>query len=50
MRVSLRQGTVGNSHANGQAEVMIRMFRVVIRKYLAMYPTMFWSDVVPYAL
>ena len=41
---------MGNSHANGQAEVVIRVFRGAIRKYLGQYPTLYWSDVVPYVL
>lgn len=30
--------------------MVIRVFRRAIRKYLTAYPTLFWSDVVPYVL
>lgn len=41
---------MGNSRSNGQAEVTIRVFRQGIRKIMAAYPTMYWSDVVKYVL
>lgn len=48
--ITVRRATVGNSRANGQSEVIIRVFRIAIRKYLAAHPTLFWSDVVPFVL
>jgi hypothetical protein len=50
LHLAVRQGTVGNSRANGQVERMIRTLKSVVRRYLGRQPTLFWSDVIPYAL
>jgi hypothetical protein len=50
MGITLRQGAVGNSRANGQAERVIQTLKAVIRRLLDMEPHSYWSDHVPYAL
>lgn len=46
----MRQGTVGNSRANGQAERVIRVFKDVMRRFLTREWDAYWSDAIPYCL
>ena len=50
MGIVVRQGAVGNSRANGQAERMIRSIKDVVRRFLTREKTAFWSDALPYCL
>ena len=50
MGITVRQGTVGNSRANGQAERVIRAVKDVMRKVMTSDPTSYWSDALPYCL
>jgi Integrase zinc binding domain/Integrase core domain len=50
LAITMRQGAVGNSRANGQAERAIQTLKSVIRRLLDEEPTSYWTDSIPYCL
>jgi transposase InsO family protein len=48
--IVMNQGATGNSRANGQAERIIRSIKDVLRRFMTMERTAYWSDGLPYCL
>ena len=46
----MRHSTTGNKRANGQAEVVIRVLKAVVRRLMTEDPSAYWSDAIPAAL